>query len=597
MEEEKPVQNSQSGSTNPAENALVEEALKQYKKFEVGSEAQKDKGIEILDLLFTISDYQRFLDLFKPFNWIHTIPEAQWTAWLQLLLSKTHKTHTDQEASKKVLQIFSTALDSGYYPQLSVHIIQLITLMITEAKTIDYQFGKGFIEEIINHYGYDYHYSPRIFDAYEILIKAKSDLDDRRKEFALKSIRKRRVKYIFEGFVDYFEDNLKALPVSVLKRVEEQKGRIEELKDAIEFIQLVEKNRGGQEIDHGSKISPRQVIEFLSALAIQKVDSGFIIFCFETCRGLKCFENDPKARSSLWQNIIGFINKEVLYFGRELLGKYLARAAKENIQNLDFSVKYIDISTESLPTINQLLEEFETRLGASQQLVLFKIWTYLFQASLRRYVINLKDEQAKINNEEPSPTPGEPENYEKVADEAREHSKSLAQTLTKKIEDYLNKKGAFSGPKGKRINQKIYTKSLYQAKSTHTTIYKDLIKFLVKCGFSEKEKSFIEQSLEKLVKHGGNDPKNWIFYLESLSKKGIFGDLNKMKKIFKRSINFCSGDIFRIFVYFDEFFSIYGEQFFEDRLTLRDFFWDWLRKGAAGTGSRRSDFDTLLSQM
>lgn len=87
-------------------------------------------------------------------------------------------------------------------------------------------------------------------------------------------------------------------------------------------------------------------------------------------------------------------------------------------------------------------------------------------------------------------------------------------------------------------------------------IFELFAKFVMELKDSTKNEE-LEEMMEKNVKMNGNHPKSWLLYLRFLRWVSPIDKKSKIDQIFKRAVNFCSGDVGKIYESYRSYYLIY----------------------------------------
>lgn len=544
-------ENQQEDMTN-----LIKQQIEDYGSDPTSKDSIQD-GLQILKYFIIEGKLEEFENFQKQFIANNKIPESDWNIWLDYLTN----TELNPEKFSKIMNIFLTAIQTDYYPKIALSFMNFL-LIGFQGEVLKYEKIKEIVENIIlAEYAKDFFYSKEIFEIYKEMVSEKlKEKPEKMRIKALTMIEKRSLGYLHHNFEEIFQAK-KIDNVGCIKRFEDLKTLKTQLGSDLDFILKL--------YNEEENADSKKISDFFSSLILRNKDTNFILFAFEVISQLKCLTFDQDSKEKIWKNFLLFfikIEKE----NKPLILKQFSRAAQQNPTSIDINRQFVVHSNDSSENLNNCLECTNQRLFLKNKLILFKIYSYIFEQNLNFFVKSLR----KIENKKG-------EIWDNSIDETIEYLKNLIVYFCGIIESYLEKK-------------KSKDKPVFQARKTYTEILKNFLEFLFCLEIDDYD--FVIDSMEKIVKYGGNNPNNWLFYLKFLGRKKFFGDLKKIDKIYWRALRFCSGDIFGVYLWMKNFNTIYGET---KSFEFEGEFLNWVRKGLSeeNTGKGRKDFEQILIKL
>ena len=334
------------------------------------------------------------------------------------------------------------------------------------------------------------------------------------------------------------------------------------------FSSMVSKNKNKQ--TEGT-IAQKTKIQDENLFYLQNVKNSQILETFftlvDSCELLD-FDESQLLKKELFKSMTNHILSKKVNFSNFHTYKIFKLALTYLPRSVNFANYFVQIKSQNLSSLDQCLEELGELLWADNKIVLFKTWIFWFS----KVIVNLTNTIRRSNEQHSigfinSAQENEDEIlYPAVTQECLSYISNMLEYIQVSISTFVE-----SAKKAK--NDSTLKKSIYQARVTYSSIVKDAVSFLQQIVNPIPPQDFIEQKLEELVKQCGNNPQNWIFYLEALgSKKMDHTDafnikLDKMNKVYRRALNFCKGDIFPIYRWFHDFLNIFGvaEYFGDDQ--------------------------------
>ena len=103
----------------------------------------------------------------------------------------------------------------------------------------------------------------------------------------------------------------------------------------------------------------------------------------------------------------------------------------------------------------------------------------------------------------------------------------------------------------------------YEERKSLASIYRSYLGFAQRVDAELLEKGGVIEICENLVRISGNEPKNWLFYVDTLKKHNKINVRDPIVNIYKRAIRFCKGDTSEIVESFKEFIYMYCQDLSE----------------------------------
>lgn len=537
---------------------LIQQQIEDYKK-DPRSQEVIQEALEALKFFVVEDRIGEFKEFLKVFCYSNKVPEREWRVWLDYLMGL----EMNPERFGVILELSLLAVKADYYPKIALSLMDFL-LTGLQGTVMDYPEVKKIIEEVVlPEYAKDYFISKQIFAIYQSIVAEKlKDKPDKMRTKALSMLEKRSLGYLHQDFEKKFEESGND-NIGCLKRFEDLKQLNSDIQQDLEYT------LGTYNDEQAAGYDSRKSVEFFSSILLKNKDQNFILFAFESLTSLKAFTFDQESKEKLWIHLLSYLNnQEAIKQGSYLHRKYLTRAAQQNPSSIEINRQLIISSNTSIESLDDILAGINQRLFLHNKPVLFKLYSIYFEATLNLMIRNLR----KIEGET---------TQELAVEETVEYLKNLVEYFGTIIQGFLDA-------------SKDRGSSSYQARKTFTSILSNFLRFLICLDIDESE--YVMENMEKIVKVGGNNPKNWIFYLEFLGKKVLFGELKKMEKVYWRALRFCSGDVFSIYLYMKDFIKIFGEK----KITkFEDEFLIWVRSGLKeqSGGPKRKDFDQLLIKL